>query len=268
VLPAAVPPVVDGEVRLALVRRADAAGWVGWVRTRQRPNRRPPETTLLQCRGGHDDSFLLCAQASSIPTPHKVPNGETDRGLRHPGSALGTSAKPDSGRFVGAVRVQTWIAPSRPDLPASPRAEAERRIVHKEGSASLASSSSSGTTRGRRFNSQQEGLDGGGRREVDVPIGTVKWFSSQKGYGFISQENGPGCLRASECDPGRGIQGPRGEPEGGVRHHRRSERPAGSQRQVGGLGGYATWRSGTPQPIVDFTAAGRGVQRPTAGGGG
>jgi CspA family cold shock protein len=24
-----------------------------------------------------------------------------------------------------------------------------------------------------------------------VATGTVKWFSSQKGYGFISQENGP-----------------------------------------------------------------------------
>jgi len=30
-----------------------------------------------------------------------------------------------------------------------------------------------------------------GKEAVDVPIGIVKWFSSQKGYGFISQENGP-----------------------------------------------------------------------------
>ena len=30
-----------------------------------------------------------------------------------------------------------------------------------------------------------------GQGGVDVPIGIVKWFSSQKGYGFISRENGP-----------------------------------------------------------------------------
>lgn len=24
-----------------------------------------------------------------------------------------------------------------------------------------------------------------------MPTGVVKWFSSQKGYGFVSQENGP-----------------------------------------------------------------------------
>jgi cold shock protein len=29
------------------------------------------------------------------------------------------------------------------------------------------------------------------RRELFVTTGTVKWFSSEKGYGFISQEGGP-----------------------------------------------------------------------------
>ena len=27
--------------------------------------------------------------------------------------------------------------------------------------------------------------------------GTVKWFNSGKGYGFIAQENGPECVRPS-----------------------------------------------------------------------
>jgi CspA family cold shock protein len=36
------------------------------------------------------------------------------------------------------------------------------------------------------------GLAGrGGRREPLVANGTVKWFSAEKGYGFISQEGGP-----------------------------------------------------------------------------
>jgi CspA family cold shock protein len=29
------------------------------------------------------------------------------------------------------------------------------------------------------------------RRERDLATGVVKWFSAEKGYGFISQEGGP-----------------------------------------------------------------------------
>ena len=36
-----------------------------------------------------------------------------------------------------------------------------------------------------------EARDGPERRERHVTTGTVKWFSSEKGYGFISQEDGP-----------------------------------------------------------------------------
>jgi CspA family cold shock protein len=35
------------------------------------------------------------------------------------------------------------------------------------------------------------GPAGRGRRDRVVATGTVKWFSSEKGYGFISQEGGP-----------------------------------------------------------------------------
>jgi len=33
--------------------------------------------------------------------------------------------------------------------------------------------------------------DGQEGRGLQVTTGTVKWFNPQKGYGFISQENGP-----------------------------------------------------------------------------
>jgi cold shock protein len=40
-----------------------------------------------------------------------------------------------------------------------------------------------------------------------VPIGSVKWFSSQKGYGFISQENGPDVYVHQSATQGEGSKG-------------------------------------------------------------
>ena len=37
-----------------------------------------------------------------------------------------------------------------------------------------------------------------------MAIGTVKWFSSQKGYGFISQENGPDVFVHHDAIQGEG----------------------------------------------------------------
>jgi CspA family cold shock protein len=67
--------------------------------------------------------------------------------------------------------------------------------------------SRSGTTRGRRSDGQHEGQDGRRREAVDVPIGVVKWFSSQKGYGFISQENGPDVFVHHNAIQGEGSKG-------------------------------------------------------------
>ena len=46
-----------------------------------------------------------------------------------------------------------------------------------------------------------------GEGGVLVPIGTVKWFNSQKGYGFISQENGPDVFVHHNAIQGEGSKG-------------------------------------------------------------
>ena len=38
-----------------------------------------------------------------------------------------------------------------------------------------------------------------------MATGTVKWFSSEKGYGFISQEGGPTSLSTTKPSKGRVI---------------------------------------------------------------
>jgi cold shock protein len=55
----------------------------------------------------------------------------------------------------------------------------------------MASSSSlAGPPAGRPTDSSQV-RDGHERRELQVTTGTVKWFSSEKGFGFITREDGP-----------------------------------------------------------------------------
>lgn len=56
--------------------------------------------------------------------------------------------------------------------------------------------------------SSMAGMKDGTAREggIVVATGTVKWFSSQKGYGFISQENAPMCSCTTMRSRARGTR--------------------------------------------------------------
>jgi CspA family cold shock protein len=45
-----------------------------------------------------------------------------------------------------------------------------------------------------------------GKEEIAVATGVVKWFNPQKGYGFISQENGPDVFVHHSAIQGEGYK--------------------------------------------------------------
>jgi CspA family cold shock protein len=67
----------------------------------------------------------------------------------------------------------------------------ETRIVLREGSASCVASSSSLSGDEPEAPDQHSGSERPRKEGIAVATGTVKWFSSQKGFGFIQQEDGP-----------------------------------------------------------------------------
>ena len=72
----------------------------------------------------------------------------------------------------------------------------------------------------------------GTRRTELAEQGTVKWFSNEKGYGFIARRGGRRRLRPLLRDRRRGLQVPHGGPGGGVRRRRWPQGQAGRQRQA------------------------------------
>src|SRR5438045_8859496 len=81
-------------------------------------------------------------------------------------------------------------------------------MVRCEGS-SIGSSLQSSSLAGRCAGGRREGLPcllGQGRRGLLVATGVVKWFSSEKGYGFISQEGGPDVFVHFSAIEGQGYR--------------------------------------------------------------
>jgi CspA family cold shock protein len=80
------------------------------------------------------------------------------------------------------------------------------RFAARVPASSFASSSSlAGSRAGGRRESFQPGL-GQRRRGLLVATGVVKWFSSEKGYGFLSQEGGPDVFVHFSAIQGEGYR--------------------------------------------------------------
>jgi CspA family cold shock protein len=113
------------------------------------------------------------------------------------GTQVSRSETPTS--YTGSARRDSPV-PSRPRY--GPASSGSRGTAYRpyEGSAFLSGKEPEGPIASMKVGRR-------GKEGIAVAVGIVKWFSSQKGYGFISQENGPDVFVHHNAIQGEGSKG-------------------------------------------------------------
>ncbi len=127
------------------------------------------------------------------PTSSMSGRGRSFAGTPQPS---GTTVRTGRIEVVQSLRVNRGVRTASPP-PADQRFTS--RGLQLRGRASLPGSAAGGRRTATNASDGQEGMD------LLMAAGTVKWFSSERRYGFISQENGPDVFVHASALQGEGT---------------------------------------------------------------